>query len=81
MARPTRGPQAIEDADNVVLVRSPGADKTHLATAFALQAIQHRRYHVVPLNDRTCKRAGHSRQARLLAVQPGRWRLPVPSDQ
>jgi DNA replication protein DnaC len=36
----------MEDAQNIVLVGGPGTGKTHLATAFAVQAIQHHRYRV-----------------------------------
>ena len=36
----------IEDAQNVVFVGGPGSGKTHLATAIAVQAIQHHRLRV-----------------------------------
>jgi DNA replication protein DnaC len=36
----------IDDAQNMVLVGGPGTGKTHLATAIAVQAIQHHRYRV-----------------------------------
>jgi DNA replication protein DnaC len=36
----------IEDAQNVVFVGGPGTGKTHLATAIAVQAIQHHRFRV-----------------------------------
>lgn len=36
----------MEDAQNVVFVGGPGTGKTHLATAIAVQAIQHHRYRV-----------------------------------
>jgi len=36
----------IEDAQNVALVGGPGTGKTHLATAIAVQAIQHHRLRV-----------------------------------
>jgi DNA replication protein DnaC len=36
----------IEDAQNVVFVGGPGTGKTHLATAIAVQAIQHHRLRV-----------------------------------
>lgn len=36
----------LEDSQNVVFVGGPGNGKTHLATAIAVQAIQHHRYRV-----------------------------------
>ncbi len=36
----------MEDAQNAVLVGGPGTGKTHLATAIAVQAIQHHRFRV-----------------------------------
>ena len=33
----------LEDAHNVVLVGGPGTGKTHLATAYGVQAIEHHR--------------------------------------
>jgi len=36
----------LEDAQNVVFVGGPGTGKTHLATAIAVQAIQHHHYRV-----------------------------------
>jgi len=36
----------MEDSQNVVFVGGPGTGKTHLATAIAVQAIQHHRYRV-----------------------------------
>jgi DNA replication protein DnaC len=36
----------IDDAQNVVFVGGPGTGKTHLATAIAVQAIQHHRFRV-----------------------------------
>ncbi len=36
----------LEDSQNVVFVGGPGTGKTHLATAIAVQAIQHHRYRV-----------------------------------
>ena len=36
----------LEDAHNVVLVGSPGTDKTHFATAAGVQAIEHHRKRV-----------------------------------
>ena len=36
----------LEDAQNIVFVGGPGTGKTHLATAVAVQAIQHHRYRV-----------------------------------
>jgi DNA replication protein DnaC len=36
----------MDDAQNIVLVGGPGTGKTHLATAIAVQAIQHHRYRV-----------------------------------
>jgi DNA replication protein DnaC len=36
----------LDDAQNIVLVGGPGTGKTHLATAIAVQAIQHHRYRV-----------------------------------
>jgi DNA replication protein DnaC len=36
----------LEDAQNIVFVGGPGTGKTHLATAIAVQAIQHHRYRV-----------------------------------
>ncbi len=38
--------QFLEDAQNIVLVGSPGTGKTHLATAIGVQAIQHHRQRV-----------------------------------
>jgi DNA replication protein DnaC len=36
----------LEDAQNIVFVGGPGTDKTHLATAIAVPAIQHHRFRV-----------------------------------
>ena len=36
----------LEDAQNIVFVGGPGTGKTHLATAIAVQAIQHHRFRV-----------------------------------
>jgi DNA replication protein DnaC len=36
----------MEDAQNIVFVGGPGTGKTHLATAIAIQAIQHHRFRV-----------------------------------
>ena len=36
----------MEDAQNLVFIGGPGTGKTHLATAIAVQAIQHHRYRV-----------------------------------
>ena len=38
--------EVLEDAQNIVFVGGPGTGKTHLATAIAVQAIQHHRFRV-----------------------------------
>jgi DNA replication protein DnaC len=46
LARHLHGCEFLEDAHNIVLVGGPGTGKTHLATAFGVQAIEHHRKRV-----------------------------------
>jgi DNA replication protein DnaC len=46
LARHLHSCEFLEDAHNIVLVGGPGTGKTHLATAFGVQAIEHHRKRV-----------------------------------
>jgi DNA replication protein DnaC len=61
----------LEDAQNIVFVGGPGTGKTHLATAIAVQAIQHHRYRVrfLPIIE-LVNTLEQEKQAEIRAVSP-----------